>query len=219
MSIRARKLGFWSAVLSALFSITWFVTFILQDTLQKMPDWHNLEAYAEAFSTLRILYTYPSLLLAITYLILVVCIHASSREELKIWTLISLSIGIVYATIASINYNIQTVAVRQSLYYGEISGLELWIPDNAHSIFNALANSYVYMAISMFFLGFVFQGGKLSQWIKGLLLLQAISAIGQIGWSMFDLSEGFFLTTSIVWIIGAPVVFILLAIYFRSSGD
>jgi len=96
----------------------------------------------------------------------------------------------------------------------------MFLPDNTHSIFNALANSYVYLAISMVFLGFLFGKGKLEQWIRALLLAQIITAAGQIGYSMLDMNESLFIATSMVWIIGAPAAFILIALWLngRASG-
>lgn len=209
------KLGFWASILSAVFSIVWFITYSLRDVFLAVPNWQDLKAYADAFHMVRLTYVYPSLLLAITYIIVLACIHRVVSEEKKIWSLIALSIGILYSVMASINYNIQAVAVRLSLAAGETSGIEMFIPDNLNSIFNALANSYVYMALSMFFVGFVFSKGRLERWIKGLLLAQMITAVGQVGYSMFDMDSGIFIATSMVWVIGAPVVFIMMALFFK----
>ena len=209
------KLGFWAAILSAAFAVLWFVTFNMQDLLASVPDWRNLDAYAESFRMVRLLLIYPSLLLALTYVVLLVCVHGYAAEDKKVWSLTALSIGILYAAMASVNYNIQASAVRQSLAAGEIAGIEMWIPDNPHSVFEALSNSYGYMAVSMFFAGFVFRGGGLQRWIRIVLFAQAITAIGQFGWTMFDLNTGVFIATSLVWVIGAPIAFILLAILFR----
>lgn len=88
------RLGFWSSVLSAVFSVLWVVTFNLRDVLGSVPDWHDLEAYAAAFSPARMLYIYPSLLLAVSFVVVMACI----------------------------NYNMQAAAVRQSLAAGETAG-------------------------------------------------------------------------------------------------
>ncbi|MCF8232185.1 MAG: hypothetical protein K9J27_08350 [Bacteroidales bacterium] len=212
------QLGVWTSALSAAFAILWFITFSMQDTFQAVPDWKNLEAYAEAFHISRLTLIYPSLLLALTYIIMLVCIHMIVPEEKKLWSLVALSIGIIYAVMASINYNIQAVAVRQSLAAGETGGIEMFLPDNTHSIYNALANSYVYMAISMVFAGLLFNDGKLEKWIRGLLFVQVISAIGQTGYSMADLSETVFIATSMVWVFGAPAAFILIALWFKNNS-
>jgi hypothetical protein len=209
------RLGIWTAILSAAFSVLWFITFNMQDVFRPVPEWNNLEAYAGAYSISRLTLIYPSLFLALSYIIMLVCIHRVLPEDKRLWSLIALSVGIIYAVMASINYNIQAVAVRQSLAAGETNGIEMFIPDNAHSIYNALANSYVYMAISMFFAGFIFKNGKLEKWIKGLLIVQILSAVGQTGYSMMDTSETIFILTSMIWVIGAPASFILIAIWFK----
>lgn len=209
------NLGTWTAILSAVFAIIWFVTFNLQDVFQPVPEWKNLQDYAKAYNISRLTLIYPSLLLALTYIIMLSCLHRILPEDKKLWSLIALSIGIVYAVMASINYNIQAVSVRQSLAAGETDGIAMFIPDNTHSIYNALANAYVYMAISMFFASFAFSTSKLEKWIRGLLMVQIISAIGQTTYSMMDTSETLFILTSMIWVIGAPVSFILLAVWFR----
>lgn len=212
------KLGTWCAFLSALFAIVWFITFNMQDVFQVVPDWKNLEAYAEAYNISRLTLIFPSLLLSLTYIIMLVCVHQILPPEKRLWSLIALSIGIIYAVIASINYNIQAVSVRQSLAAGEISGIEMFIPDNPYSIYNSLANSYIYMAVSMFFAAFIFANGKLELWIRGLLVVQIISAIGQTAYSIFDISEIIFILTSLIWVIGAPASFILIGIWFRRQN-
>jgi len=219
MKNKKYSLGFWSAILSAIFSILWFITFSMKDSIYAIPNWQNLQAYADSFSMLRFLYIYPSLLLPISYLIIMAVLHLLVADDKKMWTLVALVIGIVYATMASINYNIQAVAVRLSLTAGETRGIEMFIPDNPNSIFNALANSYVYLAISMFFTGFIFsRDNNLGKWLRFLLFAQIITAMGQIAYSMFGLNENIFIATSMVWVIGAPAAFILLAIWFKKKA-
>lgn len=154
------RLGRWAAFLSAAFAILWFITFQLQDVFQPMPTWHNLEAYAEDFRMVRLSYVYPSLLLAISYIILLACLHRIVPDEKKIWSLI---------------------------------------------------------ALSMFFAGFLFQAGKLEKWIRGLLLIQLITAFGQTGYSMFDMHEGLFIATSMIWVLGALAAFILIGIWLHKQ--
>ncbi len=211
------KLGAWSAALSAFFAVTWFITFNMKDALVKLPHWKNIEAYAEAFDILRMTYIYPSLLLAITYIIMLACLHRFIDNDKKLWSLIALSIGIIYATMASINYNIQAVSVRMTLAAGETAGTQMFLPDNSNSIFNALANSYIYMALSSFFAGFIFKEGKLEKWIRWLLFAQILTVIGQVAHTMFDASMTLFIATSMVWVIGSPATFILIAIWFHKN--
>jgi hypothetical protein len=182
-----------------------------------VPAWHDIEAYAEAFSPMRILYVHPSLLLALTFIVLMACIYRWAPEDKKIWSLIGLSLAIVYSAMASINYNIQAVAVSKSLASGETMGIAMLLPDRPDSVFEALANSYVYMALAMVSSGFAFSGSRLKGWIRWIFLAQILTAVGQVGWSMFGLNATIFYATSLVWVVGAPVSFILLAVLFKQS--
>lgn len=146
---------------SAAFAVLWFVTFNMQDVFREVPPWTDLGAYAEAFHISRLTLIYPSLLLAVSYLVLLASLHRALPENKKIWSLIALAIGILYATMASVNYNIQAVAVRMSL----------------------------------------------------------AAAIGQTGYSMFDWPEALFIGTSMVWVIGSPLAFVLMALWFRAAPE
>lgn len=87
------------------------------------------------------------------------CVHRYAREEKKIWSLIALAIGIVYATMATINYQIQLVSVQHSLLSGRTEGMEMFVQSSPRSIFVALATSYVYMCVAMVFAAPLFEGG------------------------------------------------------------
>lgn len=219
MTKTERTLGFWSALTSAALAVTWFVTYSLRDLLAPVPAWQDLEAYAAAHSPLRTLYIYPSLLLALTFLVLLVCIHRAAPEDRKVWSLTALSFGIVYSVMATVNYTIQAVAVRLTLASGDTAGVQLFLPDNTNGVFTALANSYVYMALAMVAAGFVFGGGRLATTIRALLWAQAITAVGQLGWSLFGLPMAVFIATSLIWVIGAPLAFVLIALLFRRGAE
>ena len=215
MDTTVHRLGMGSAILAAAFSLIWFVTYTLRDAIAPVPSWEDMQAYADALTPARTLYIYPSLLLPIAFVLLLVCVHYVVAEERRVWTLTALSVGIVYAAMASINYTIQVAAVQKSLGAGQTAGLSMFVADNPHSMFAALANAYVYMAISMVFLAFAFEGSRLQRAIRWLLLAQIVTAVGQVAWSMFGLSTSVFIVTSLVWVVGAPAAFVLLAFFFR----
>lgn len=213
-----RNLGIWSAVVSAVASVLWFITFAAKDAIAPMPPWTDLSAYAEAFSQMRVLYIYPSLVLPLAFIALLACLHYSVPPEKRVWTLIALAVGVLYAAMASINYNIQAVAVRQSLAAGETAGIEMFLPDNPRSIFGALANSYVYLSLSMVAAGFAFESRGLQRWVRRLLFAQLLTALAMVGTTMFDLPYGLFIAGSMVWVIGAPAAFALIGVLFARSA-
>lgn len=124
--------------------------------------------------------------------------------------------GRVYATMASINYNIQLVSVRRTLLNGESGGIAMFPLANPDSIGRALGNSYVYMSLARFFAAFVFTATGLEHWIKWLLLAAGLAAPMQLVWSLFDVS--YLLEASLLpWIAGAVGAPPPLAVLFRRA--
>lgn len=209
-----RRVGAISGISAAILSILWFVTFQAKDAIAPVPDWRDVEAYAAALSPWRTLYIYPSLLLAVAYIALLAAVHVRVDGPRRVWSLLAMAIGIVYATMASINYTIQAVAVRWSVAAGETAGIEMFLPDNTSSVFGALSMSYVYMALSMAALAFVFRDGRLERVIRWLLLAQLVSAVGQTASTMFGAGDVVLIATGLVWVVGAPLAFVLMARWF-----
>lgn len=212
-------LGFWAAILTALLSVAWvFAMFGVQQIVAPMPEWRGAAAYAGDFRPLHLLNLYPSLFLALTFLVLMACIHLHAPSDKKVWSLIALLMAVVYATMASINYNIQLVAVRWSLLSGESEGMAMFPQANPHSIFWALANAYVYMCLAMLFAAPVFAGGGLERWIRRLLIGAGLVAPAQLAVTVFDLSGALMLVAGPLWFIGLPAVSVLLAVLFRRGA-
>lgn len=212
----ARQVGFWAAVLTAIFSAGWLITLIVQSIVAPIPKWRGAEAYVHDFSRMQQLPLYPSLLLAPAFVVLLACIHLGASREKKVWSLSALAIGVIYATMATINYSIQLVSVRLSLLHGESSGVAMFAQANPHSITAALGNSYVYMSVAMFFAAFVFGRGRPERRIRWLLIVAGLAAPLQLAWSLFDVDV---IAISILpWTIGAVGATSLLALRFRTEG-
>lgn len=211
------QLGFWSASLSAALSAGWSIAMVVQNAIQPVPAWRGARAYADAYDPIHQLSFYPSLFLALTFVVLLSCLHRYAPEDKKVWSLSALALGVLYATMASVNYQIQLVAVRPSLMRGESAGLEMLVQANPHSIFIALANSYAYMCLAMLFAAPIFEGGRLERWIRRLFLAQGPVAVAQLAWSLLDLSM-VVMVVGAIWVVGAPFAFVLLAVLFRRIG-
>jgi len=212
LSTAASRLGSSSAILTGVFSLGWAISYFgIQQVVAPMPPWRGAAAYAAEFRPIHLLNLYPSLPLAVTFVVLMACVHVYAPAEKKVWSLSALAIAILYATMASINYNIQLVAVRQSLQAGETEGLAMLTMANPHSVFVALANSYVYMCLAMLFAAPVFERGTLERWIRRLLLAAGLFAPFQIAWSLFDLSPLVIAVPFPLWLVGTPGACALLA--------
>jgi len=211
------RLGFWSAVLTSVLSAAWLVAQFTQPLIAPLPEWTGTAASVGAFDALHMLPLIPSLPLVVAFVVLLACLYLYAPADGKAYALGALSIGLIYAAMATINYNIQLVSVRTSLQAGETAGLEMFLLANPHSLTMALANSYVYMSLAMLFAGLVFRGARLANWTRWLLVAAGLAAPLQLAWTMFDVPIAGLLSV-VPWALGAVVGSALVAVIFRRAG-
>ena len=65
----------------------------------------------------------PSLVLAPTFIVLMVSIHYYAAQEKRIWSQLGMAFAVVYAVMASLNYIMQLTVVRFSILNKETDGL------------------------------------------------------------------------------------------------
>ena len=221
-SVAMKQLGFWSAVLATVFAIGYGLAAIVliivsasTPTTTAAPGWQGVEAYIASFQPIQMLPLIPSLLLAPTFVVLMVCIHAYAPNAKKIWSQVGLAFAIIYATMACVNYIVQLTVVRLSILNGEIDGLAMFVMGNPHSIFWAFMADYVFMNLAMLFAAPVFGGGKLERWIRWLFLANGASAVITILGIVVDSPMIFLLGSLVPWCIIFSLATVLVAALFR----
>ena len=174
ISPSTKTLGFWSAVLATVFSITYDVG--------QIAEWLGLLGSGggpESSSTplgLVILLT-PSLFLGSSFLVLVVSIHQVASLERKVWSHAAVVFATAYAVLISINYFVQLTWVAPRLASGRIQGIEpfLFVPFDSF-LYSVDILGYSFMSVSTLFAARVFMGGGLERVVRlfltanGLLL-------------------------------------------------
>jgi len=219
-SAALKQLGFWSAVLATVFSIGYGLAVIgmiiaSASTATATPGWQGVEAYIASFQPIQMLPLIPSLLLAPTFVVLMVCVHSYAPNAKKIWSQVGLAFAIVYAAIACVNYIVQLTVVRLSILNRETDGLAMFVMGNPHSIFWALMSDYVFMNLAMLFATPVFGGGKLERWIRWLFLANGASAVITIFGIVVDSPLIFLLGSLVPWCIIFSLATALVAALFR----
>ncbi len=221
-----KQLGFWSAVLATVFSIGYGLAVIVMiiasastSTTTAAPGWQGVEAYVASFQPIQMLPLIPSLLLAPTFVVLMVCVHTYASSAKKLWSQVGLAFAIVYATMACVNYIVQLTVVRLSILNRETDGLAMFVMGNPHSIFWALMADYVFMNLAMLFAAPVFEGGKLERWIRWLFLANGASAVITIFGIVVDSPLIFLLGSLVPWCVIFSAATALLAVLFRHAGQ
>lgn len=209
------RIGFWSALLTALLAIGWDLSMVVQNVVSPPKAWEGIEAYLRSYNPIEMLNLIPSLPLASAFIVLMVAIHFYAPVEKKIWSLLGLAFAIVYAVLASVNYLVQFIVVRPAILSGQGESVALFVMGNPDSIFWALANSYTYMSISLLFAAWVFGGGKIERWIRWIFVAVGITAPLQFAHSLSGISLVIGMPVILTWMVGVPLSGFLLAILFR----
>ncbi len=229
----AYRLGFWSSILTAVAAAAALgiatntapsrsgpfcmiellgscITYPFTDVVEYVP--------------IEYIWMYPALLMALFFLIMVICIHTITGAEKKVFSQVALSFAMISATVHTINYFIQFTVVEPSLLKGELESLILFSQYNSHGIFIALEDiGYLTMGIVFLFMAIALdkQSG-LERAIRIILFISGILAIGSLILLALiygsDLEYIYEVAAILIDWITLIVTGILLGIFFRRSG-
>lgn len=172
MDVRAagstRTVGFWSAVLSTFFSLTY-----VAGQLAEWLGWMGSAGGPESQSTplgLVVLLT-PSLLLGSAFLVLLVCVHQIAPAERRVWSQAALAFGTAYAVLISMNYFVQLTLVAPRLAQGRMEGIEMFVFLPFDSFLYAVDMlGYSFMSVATLFAAMVFTGEGLERVVRRFLI-------------------------------------------------
>ena len=125
------QLGFWSAVLATLSSIGYGIAVIIMmissitAAADTPPGWHGIEAFVASFQSIQMLPLIPSLVLAPTFIVLMVSVHYYAAHEKRIWSHLGIAFAIVYAVMASLNYTEIAALGGPSQAIGSVLAIDL----------------------------------------------------------------------------------------------
>ncbi len=211
------RIGFWSGILTAIFTIWFTVAFFAWYAVSPPSEWRDIQTYAAAFQSAPFLaWVVPCVLLALTFPVLMASIYQLASNDKKIWGLLGLVFALIYAVILGLNYWIQLSVVSPAMVAGHTEGLTPFVIGSPVSIaFSLEGLGYSLMGLSMLFAGPVFSGGKLETWIRRLLILNGV----QVAVVIAGFLEWWIVTmlSLVIWCLSFPVVSILLAILFRRT--
>jgi hypothetical protein len=163
-----RTVGRWSAILCTVFSLAYVVA-----QLAEWAGWLGSAGGPHSRSTtlgLAVLLT-PSLLLGISFVVLMISIHHAAESRARIWSHIAVAFATIYATLISIVYYVQLAFVLPRLASGRTEGIELLLFEPFDSFLYAVdVYGYSLLSLSTLFAAQVFRGEGLERWIRAALI-------------------------------------------------
>lgn len=129
--------GYWAALLTAFFCILFTIAAVLTET-------HLLRAPWDVVLTIT-----PSLLLAPSFLALLVCVNALTPDERKIWSQLGVAFACVYVPLCVAAYIVELLVVEPRVMRGNTTETALLTIARGDSVFNAIDGiGYIFMCLS-----------------------------------------------------------------------
>ena len=172
ISPSTKAIGFWSAVLATVFSITYDV-----GQIAEWLGWLGSRGGPESASAplgLVVLLT-PSLFLGSAFLVLAVSIHQLSSADRKIYSQAALAFATAYAVLISVTYYVQLTLVAPRLAGGRVAGIEpfLFVPFDSF-LYSVDILGYSFMSVATLFAAGVFTGRGLERVVRFFLLANGL---------------------------------------------
>ena len=162
------KIGFWSGLLASLFSII-YVVLQLAEWLGWLGSGGGPENPSTALGLILLLT--PSLFLAPSFVLLMLCVHYYAPEDKKVWSHAGIIFATIYAVMVSINYYVQLTLVVPHLMRGEVESIRpfLFTPFDSF-IYSVDVLGYGFMSLSTLFAAFVFTGAGLERTARRFMI-------------------------------------------------
>jgi hypothetical protein len=196
------QISFWAALLTTV----WILIFNVAIAL------------GAAGAPTRSLAVGASLLLALTFVVLMVGLHHYAPQEKKIWSQIGLSFAILYAALLLWNYYLQLTVVRTNPF------LYSWLTMDftSETAFWALESiGYALMGLAALFALPVLAQGRIELVIRWCFAVNAVFTIlGSIGYILSGNPLHILVLISLgIWAIAFPIATALLAVMFRRAQN
>ncbi len=203
------KVGFWSAILSALFSLLY--------VLFQLVEWQGLlgsQGGTESVSTplgIGLLLT-PSLLLAPCFVMLMIAVCQLIPESRRVWGQAGVSFATVYAALIGIVYYVQLTFVLPRMVQGRTAGIELllFIPFDS-LLYSVDLLGYSVMSLSTLAAALGLVGIERTQIARGFLMANGLL----LSFLLFQIYIHWLIYIAALWAVTFPGAAIALAVVFQ----
>lgn len=206
------KVGFWSAVLSTLFSVVYIVAQLLEWS-GIMGSAGGPESMSTPFGT-AVLLT-PSLFLGSAFLVLMVSVHRWAPPVRKVWSQVGLAFATAYAVLISLVYYVQLTFVVPRVAGGDMEGVEpfLFVPFDSF-LYSVDILGYTFMSVATLFAAFAFTGDGIERTVRRFMIANGLL----IPFLALQIYVHPLIWIASLWAVTFPGTTISLAVLFRREG-
>ncbi len=193
--------GFWSAVVTTIFSILFTIAAVLTEAGALAAPWDLILPIA------------PSLILAPAFLVMMVCVNASTPRDRQIWSQIGVAFAAVYVPLCATAYIVELFVVEPRVLRGAAADASLLTLTRGDTVLNAIDGiGYVFQCMATLFAAPAFAGDRVQTWIRRLFIGNGVLAVPIF--LTYFVSRSFMLAASL-WAVTISGSAVLLVIHFR----
>ncbi|MDJ1431457.1 hypothetical protein [Halostagnicola sp. A-GB9-2] len=196
------RLGFWSALVTAVSAGTFSIAALLEmaNAIPVVLGWQII--YASSF------------VLAVAFVVMMISIHHTTPENRQVWSFTGVSFAILYASNVSIMYIVQLFVYIPRDQRGELSESEaILLSDTFGSFLQAVDGlGYLFMGVAFLAAAPVFTTRGLERWVRWFFVANGLVTVPVFLTYFVDPA---YILLAGLWTIAVPVATGLVAINFR----
>lgn len=205
------RLGFWSAVLTALFSTTFSISGLLGMSGILTYPWDPIIPDG------------ASLLLAVAFLVMMICIHRTTPVQKMHWSQIGVALATIYAALVSIVYFVICTVVVPLTMRGEVDKVAVFQFDQAGSFMQAVDGlGYFFMSLATWFAAPAFARTGQERWLRRLFTANGMLGIAiLLAYMPLVIPQPYalvFYAFGVGWIFSVPACAVAAALHFRRAA-
>jgi hypothetical protein len=200
-----RRFGLFSAMAMAITYTVFLLGFFANSASLVPRPWDQIIAVG------------ASLLIAPSFVLMVVAVHHAAPDAKKMWTQAAMAFAVLYAAFVSTVYVTLLFVVEPHVMDNTRSAVAPFLFDKGTFLQMLDGLGYTYMSLAVFMTAPVYIGGGISTWLRWLAIVSGPSAIGVLASYYFYsfplelLGIGSFLVPAYGWL--------LMAYFHRARGD
>jgi hypothetical protein len=207
MNANVYKIGFGSGLVASIATLAFYIVQIFQVIGILLYPWDEILIYGFSFC------------ITIPFFIEMLALHHITVSQQKFWSHGALLCTVIYVIFVSANYIVQLATVIPYTLNGNASKIEL-LRQTPHSMFwDFDAAGYIFMGIATLFAIPLFSRNGFQKWARySLVAHTAVTPLIMFVYFYPNFSNQL-LVLATPWAITAPMFMLLIALYFKKTGN
>ena len=183
MNTISLKLGYWSALISALTFVIWIISFTGIALTSPLYTWDGLSGYVDFVSSNSQFFQYLAksflVIFSVSFIILMISIGELIAPERKVLAKVGIVFGIMFSLLSAMHYFGQISSVRWAFENEQLTGIEHFLQANPTS-FLASMNMLgwtLFLGLGSLFMGFALKGNNKLRIVMIALLINGMSCL------------------------------------------